>query len=56
MITAWSGSIPVTFLILASPVANDVVSLYKDGKRIAELNGYVSADELVEFLKENKVI
>ena len=30
--------------------------LYKDGKRIAELNGYVSADELVEFLKENKVI
>lgn len=30
--------------------------LYKDGKRIAELNGYVSSDELVEFLKENKVI
>lgn len=30
--------------------------LYKDGKRIDELNGYVSADELVEFLKENKVI
>ena len=30
--------------------------LYKDGKRIDELNGYVSSDELVEFLKENKVI
>lgn len=30
--------------------------LYKDGKRIAELNGYVSADELVQFLEENKVI
>lgn len=30
--------------------------LYKDGKRVAELNGYVSSDELVKFLKENKVI
>ncbi len=30
--------------------------LYKDGKRIAELNGYVATDELVKFLKENKVI
>ncbi len=30
--------------------------LYKDGKRIAELNGYVPADELISFLKENKVI
>ena len=30
--------------------------LYKDGKRVAELNGYVSTDELVKFLKENKVI
>lgn len=30
--------------------------LYKDGKRVAELNGYVSSDELVQFLKENKVI
>lgn len=30
--------------------------LYKDGKRKAELNGYVSSEELVKFLKENKVI
>lgn len=30
--------------------------LYKDGKRVAELNGYVSSDELVKFLEENKVI
>lgn len=30
--------------------------LYKDGKRIGELNGYVPANELVKFLKEKKVI
>lgn len=30
--------------------------LYKDGKRIAELNGYVPADELIKFLKEYKVV
>lgn len=30
--------------------------LYKDGKRVNVLNGYVPADELVKFLKENKVI
>ena len=30
--------------------------LYKDGKRINVINGYISADELVEFLKENKVV
>ena len=30
--------------------------LYKDGKRVAELNGYVSSDELIKFLEENKVI
>ena len=30
--------------------------LYKDGKRVKELNGYVDKDELVKFLKENKVI
>lgn len=30
--------------------------LYKDGKRINVLNGYVDADELVKFLKNNKVI
>lgn len=30
--------------------------LYKDGKRVAELNGYVSSDELIKFLEENMVI
>lgn len=30
--------------------------LYKDGKRVNVLNGYVDATELVEFLKENKVV
>lgn len=30
--------------------------LYKDGKRVDILNGYVEADELTEFLKKNKVI
>lgn len=30
--------------------------LYKDGKRKAELNGYVSTSELNKFLEENKVI
>lgn len=30
--------------------------LYKDGKRIDVLNGYVSADELIHFLKDNKVV
>lgn len=30
--------------------------LYKDGKRVKELNGYVDKDELINFLKENKVI
>lgn len=30
--------------------------LYKDGKRVDVLNGYVSSDELVKFLKKNKVI
>lgn len=30
--------------------------LYKDGKRIAELNGYVPADDLIKFLKEYKVV
>lgn len=30
--------------------------LYKDGKRVKELKGYVDKDELVKFLKENKVI
>lgn len=30
--------------------------LYKDGKRINVLNGYVKTSELVKFLKDNKVI
>ena len=30
--------------------------LYKDGKRIDVLNGYVPADELIQFLKDNKVV
>ncbi|MDO4369611.1 MAG: hypothetical protein Q4C29_03650 [bacterium] len=30
--------------------------LYKDGKRVGELNGYVETDALVSYLKENKVI
>lgn len=30
--------------------------LYKDGKRIDVLNGYVDKDELISFLQENKVI
>lgn len=30
--------------------------LYKDGKRVDVLNGYVEASQLVEFLKTNKVI
>lgn len=30
--------------------------LYKDGKRVDVLNGYVEASKLVEFLKNNKVI
>jgi len=30
--------------------------LFKDGKRINVLNGYVPKDELVNFLKKNKVI
>ena len=30
--------------------------LYKDGERINYINGYVPADELVKFLKDNKVI
>ncbi len=30
--------------------------LYKDGKRVNVLNGYVEASELVKFLKDNKVI
>ena len=30
--------------------------VYKDGKRVKELKGYVDKDELVKFLKENKVI
>ncbi len=30
--------------------------LYKDGKRVNVLNGYVDATELVKFLKNNKVI
>lgn len=30
--------------------------LYKDGKRIDVLNGYVDENDLVSFLKENKVI
>ena len=30
--------------------------LYKDGKRINVLNGYVPEEELIKFLKENKVI
>jgi len=30
--------------------------LYKDGKVVDVLNGYVEANELVKFLKENKVI
>ena len=30
--------------------------LYKDGKRVNVLNGYVPSDELVKFLKENKVV
>lgn len=30
--------------------------LYKDGKRVGELNGYVETDVLVNYLKENKVI
>lgn len=30
--------------------------LYKDGKRIDVLNGYVSADELIHFLQDNKVV
>ena len=30
--------------------------LYKDGKRVDVLNGYVSADELVSFLEQNGVI
>lgn len=30
--------------------------LYKDGKRINVLNGYKPAEELVKFLKDNKVI
>ena len=30
--------------------------LYNNGKRVAELSGYAETDELVSFLKENKVI
>lgn len=30
--------------------------LYKDGKRVKELSGYVPTEELNKFLKENKVI
>ena len=30
--------------------------LYKDGKRVNVLSGYVQKDELIEYLKENKVI
>lgn len=30
--------------------------LYKDGKRVDILNGYVEADELIKFLEKNKVI
>ncbi len=30
--------------------------LYKDGKRIDVLNGYVPADELIQFLEKNKVV
>lgn len=30
--------------------------LYKDGKRVNVLNGFVEADELVQFLKDNKVV
>ena len=30
--------------------------LYKDGKRVDVLNGYVEASELIEFLKEHKVV
>lgn len=30
--------------------------LYKDGKRIDVLNGFVEADELIQFLKDNKVV
>lgn len=30
--------------------------LYKDGKRVNELSGYVDSKELTNFLKENKVI
>lgn len=30
--------------------------LYKDGKRVNVLNGYVETSELVQFLKDNKVI
>lgn len=30
--------------------------LYKDGKRVNVLNGFVEADELIKFLKDNKVV
>ncbi len=30
--------------------------LYKDGKRIDVLNGYVPADELIKFLEKNKAV
>lgn len=30
--------------------------LYKDGKRIGEINGYVETSELVKFLKNKKVV
>lgn len=30
--------------------------LYKDGKRIDVLNGYVPKEDLIKFLKENKVV